>query len=213
MSSRVAGAFRFSIILSSSVALAATAQSPGAHRAGIALTAGIAGLPDALSTQCGSKINGDGAFGPEIGVAALVRPRRWLVVQADTRVATELPDFGCTLVLPSVDTTYAENVARDPLVTSTIRVGLEPATDFGLFRVTAGTGVSWGALRLPVAVFSIGWSTQGRRAQFLIEAEWMKTWVDALEVHHQANFTIPIRVSPTSHTGRIGVEFPLGVGR
>jgi len=203
------------------VLLSVLCAAPGVSRAqprdrnlGIVLTGGVSSLPDGLSSQCGSAVNGGGGGGPEGSAALLLRLRHWITVQLDTRVVMQL-SFGCYLVGVPVDTVYPPTFRRDPLVTSTVRVGVETPSGLPLFRVSAGAGVVWGGQPLPVGVFALGWSTRGPRLRFLIEAERAYTRLRAQEVHHdflysQADVSRPIVLHPGYHTVRSGVELPAG---
>jgi hypothetical protein len=190
------------------------AQQASEAHVSIVIAGGLTALPDALSTQCGSSVNGGGGGGLEGAVALLVRVRRWIVIQADTRMSDALALFGCEAVGVPVDTSYAAGLRHDLFATSTLRAGLETPPGLPLFRMTAGLGVAWGSQSLPLAVMAIGWSTRGQRARFLIEGERAQTRVRAEEVHRswaaqQPGVTRPIVLYPAVHTFRMGVELPL----
>jgi hypothetical protein len=190
------------------------AQTSREANFGIVFTGGIAALPDGLSSQCGSHVNGGGGGGPEGGAALLLRLRRWIVLQMDTRVVKQL-EFGCYLVGVPVDTAYPATFRRDPLATTTARLGIETPAGFPLLRASVGAGVAWGGQPLPLGVLAIAWSTRGPRARFLIEAERAQTRVRAEERHHDftnsaVDLSRSIVLRPVYHTVRIGVELPLG---
>jgi hypothetical protein len=192
-------------------------QASDAH-IGIVIAGGLTALPDALSTQCGSfEEPSGGTGGPEGAAALLIHVRRWFVVQADARVAFNVPLPGCPQIGVLVDTVFARGLRHEPLATSALRAGLETPPGLPLFRVTAGLGVAWGGQPLPLAVMAIGWSTRGQRMRFLIEGERAQTRVRGEEVHHsdgqQPDVTRPIVVYPAIHTFRMGVEWPLRSAR
>lgn len=96
-----------------------------------------------------------------------------------------------------------------------MRLGVELPPGLPLFRVTAGAGVAWGGQPLPLGVLALGWSTRGRGARFLMEAERAYTRMRAQERHRdfansQVNVLRPIVIHPAYHTVRVGLELPLG---
>jgi len=185
----------------------ASAQFVRDARASVVFAGGIAQLPDALSTQCGSKINGGGGPGPEAGGGFLYRPWRWMVILADTRVAAPLAS-GCYLVLPAVDTSYSR--AASTFATSTLRVGVETPRGAPLVRLAIGSGVVWGSPTLPLTVLTAGWSTRGPGKRFFAEIERAQTRLRATEAHNfPPSFTQQIVVHPVVYTVRAGVEIPL----
>ena len=122
------------------------AQEALDRRVGLALSAGVATIPGALGAQCGRN-GGGGGMGVEASGAVVVRPWRWVVAQADARAVPRLVGGDCTLVLYAVDTSYAPSDRRDPLATSTLRVGVETPQGMPLVRATAGIGMVWGSPR------------------------------------------------------------------
>jgi hypothetical protein len=147
---------------------------------------------------------------PHVGI--LVRLRRPWVLQADARLAHPLGG-GCFLVGRSVDTSFEARTSRDPFSTSAIRVGVETPMSMPLVRLTAGIGALWGGPTLPYAVLGVAFATRGPRKRFLIEAERLQTRVHAEEVHHGVSggtlLSWPIRVSPSTYTVRLGMEWAL----
>jgi len=180
-------------------------------RANLVFGGGIARLPDAFSKQCGTTRNGGGvSSGPEVGAGFLFRPLRWIVVLADTRVATELPiPSGCYLTLPGIDTTYTRQ--GSPFATSTLRVGVETPRGAPLVRLTIGSGVVWGGPALPLTVLTAGWSTRGPGKRFFADIERAQTRLHATERHNfpTPGFSQPIVLRPVVHTVRAGFEIPL----
>jgi hypothetical protein len=187
------------------------AQTTANDRMGLAITAGGSALPDALSTQCGSRVNGGGTGGLEISAAAVVRKHRWLVLQADSRAVVQLMG-GCYLVLPAVDTAYSADLVHHPFITSTMRIGLETPPNLPMFRATAGAGIVWGGHALPVQVLAVGAGSRGKRERFLIEVERTQTRVHADEEYHSGpriGERVPIVMYPSWISVRLGVELPL----
>src|SRR5262245_28518121 len=193
-----------------------SAQRPRDARASLVFAGGVAQLPDALSRQCGTAINGAGAdSGPEVGAGFFFRPLRWMVVLADTRMATRFPiPTGCYLVGPPVDTNFSRQVSL--FATSTLRVGVEAPlgeTSLGapLVRLSVGSGFVWGSPLLPLTVLNAGWSTRGEGKRFFAEIERAQTRLRATEVHNfpTPGFTQPIVLHPVVYTVRAGIEIPL----
>jgi hypothetical protein len=189
-----------------------SAQSRHDARASAVVAGGIAQLPDALSSQCGTRINGAGSDAePEIGAGFLFRPLRWMVILADTRLATGFMfPRACLLIAPPVDT----NVSRTgtSFATSTLRVGVEtPLGKTALLRLSGGSGFVWGAPRLPLTVLTAGWSTRGNGKRFFAEMERAQTRLRGTETHNVAtpSFTQPIVLRPVVYTVRVGLEVPL----
>jgi hypothetical protein len=184
-----------------------SAQSPDDARATAALAGGIMHLPDALGTQCGS---GGANAGPEVGAGVLFRPMRWMVILADTRLATRFPSAtGCLLILRPVDTTVSRSVSS--FASSTLRLGVEtPLGKAALLRLAAGTGFVWGAPSLPLTVLTAGWSTRGDGKRFFAEMERAQTRLHANERHNLAtpSFTQPIVLRPVVYAVRAGIEIP-----
>jgi hypothetical protein len=186
------------------------AQGSRDARASVVLAGGIAQLPDAFSKQCGTAGNGAGTDGGLEAGAGLLFRLRWLVVLADSRLATELPiPSGCYLALPAVDTSYSRR--GSPFVTSTVRVGVETPRGAPLVRLAVGSGVVWGGPPLPLAVFTAGWSTRGPGKRFFADFERAQTRLSATEAHNfpAPSFTQPIVLRPVVHTVRAGIEIPL----
>jgi hypothetical protein len=190
-----------------------SAQLSRDARVNLVLAGGIARLPDALSRQCGTAINSAGTdSGPEIGAGFLFRPLRWMVVLADTRMATRFPfPSGCYVIGPPVDTNFSRQVGL--FATSTLRVGVETPLAPGapLVRLTAGSGLVLGAPLLPLTVLTAGLSSGGEGKRFLVEIERAQTRLRATETYNFAtpSFTQPIVLHPVVHTVRAGVEIPL----
>jgi hypothetical protein len=206
------------LILASTFVFGATpslrAQRADARATEVGIAVGGSAMPDAISAQCGSRINGDGAPGGEVGLSVLHRVGGHVALQADTRFTTPLMG-GCYLVLPAVDTSYAESLSRSPLTTSTVRVAAETPPSLPLFRLTAGAGVAWGSPRLPLGVVALAWSTRGEHRRFFVEFERMQTRVHAEERHHlppagQQPFTRGIVLYPVEHTLRLGFSWLRG---
>jgi hypothetical protein len=187
------------------------AQEARDPRVGLALSGGVATVPDALGAQCGRNGGGSGG-GLEASGAVIVRPWRWLVVQGDARTVPALAPSGCTLVRYQIDTSYAGSGRRAPLTTSTLRVGLETPRGLPLLRATAGVGSVWGAPTLPITVLGVAAGTRGRYVRFLVEAERLRTRAQAEEVRTDFGHPErrrPIVVHPVWHAVRLGVEVPL----
>jgi hypothetical protein len=193
------------------------AQATATDRIGVALTAGGSALPDALGTQCGSHVNAGGIGALEISAAALVRRRRWLVLQADTRALGPIPvGTGCAAVLPAVDTAYSAGSPHGAFITSTMRVGVETPPNLPVFRATAGAGVVWGRHPLPVEVLAVGLGSRGERGRFLIEVERAQARVHADTRYNtgaRAGERVPIVMHPSWVSVRLGIELPLATGR
>jgi hypothetical protein len=187
------------------------AQEVRDPRVGLAVSGGVASVPDALGAQCGRNGGGSGG-GVEASGAVVVRPWRWMIVQGDTRVVQQLVPNGCTLVLFALDTSYAASGRREPFTTSTLRAGVETPRGMPLVRATAGIGRVWGSPTLPVTMLGVAAGTRGRRVRFLVEAERLQTRVPAEEVRNdfpQPARRRPIVVRPVWHSVRLGVELPL----
>lgn len=219
------------------VALCAVGQRSSAqqpddpHRWAAALSADVGTLPAAFSTQCGSQIPAYGG-----GLTVLVRPHRWLVVAADTRVSAYPDVFGCSLVLPVpvlvgpneyenwAEKQYASGVGARPLVRSALHVGVETPPGFPLLRATVGGGAIWTGRRIPYGSLAVGGGSRGRGARFYWEVE---TSVVSLRVHEDhTRFRIdsgvptqlpPRTVSYVDHPNwtalHLGIELPLASKR
>jgi hypothetical protein len=193
-------------------AVDAGAQPARDARISLALSGGVASVPDALGEQCGR--NGGGSGGLEASGAVLFRPWRWTVLQADVRSAHRAFPSGCTLVGYPIDTAYAVTGRRMPLNTSTFRAGVETPLGLPLVRATAGIGRVWGSPALPVTMFGVAVGTRGKHVRVVLEAERLRARVKAEEVHNDFTFgavvqRIPIVVHPVWHSARLGVEIPL----
>jgi len=191
-------------------------QQPFHDRPSLATTLGFSSLPDGLSTQCGNRGGPSGAGGGlEFGAALMLRVRRWLVLQGDTRATDDmLEGLGCLQVGAGVDTAYARNLQHHVLATSTLRAGVETPPGWLLVRLTAGGGLVWGSRMVPLGVLAVGTGTRGRGKRFLIEFERLQTRLHATEVHDngepaQPGAQIPIVVHQEWYALRLGVEFPL----
>ena len=187
------------------------AQDARDPRVGLALSGGVATIPGAFGAQCGRN-GGGGGVGVEASGAVVARPWRWVIAQADARAVPRLVGGDCTLVLYSIDTAYAVSDRRNPLATSTLRVGVETPQGMPLVRATAGIGRVWGSPTLPVTIFGIAVGTRGRHVRFVVEAERFRTRVHAEEVlndFQQPGRRRPIAVHPVWHSVRFGVEVPL----
>ena len=196
-------------LLVSSVALLG-AQNSGPAGTEFSIATGLAGLPDAFSTQCGDGAGGDA--GSEIGVAALRHLGHHLAVEADTRLLHSLHFIGgCKAWLLPVMIGYDPSLRRDPLMTSTVRLALEMSAPLATVRVTAGPGVAWGASTLPLGVASFAASTRGTRMRFFAEFERLQARVEASENHTgmggQPPFSRPIVIHPVAHTLRVGLAW------
>jgi hypothetical protein len=195
----------------------AAGQQPRESRPSVAFTAGGSSLPDAIGSQCGGSINGSGGGGgPELAGEVLIRPRRRLAIQLDTRVMGQIQS-GCFLVLPGVDTTYDRRMRHDALVTSTARLGFEATSGPSVIRATAGAGVVWGRVHpLPVAVIGLALRARPGKAGVLLELERMQTRVHAQENRRDAyggpTVTRSIVFYPAWRAIRLGAEFPIGGG-
>ena len=186
------------------------AQEVRDPRVGLALSGGVATIPGALAGQCGQN-GGGGGEGVEASGAIVLRPWRWVVAQVDARAVPRLVGGDCTAMLFRIDTSYAARDRRDPLATSTVRLGVETPQGMPLVRATAGIGLVWGSPALPVTMFGIAVGTRGRRVRFVAEVERLRTRVHAEEVLNdfQPGRRRPIDVYPVWHSVRLGVEVPL----
>ncbi len=185
--------------------------NPRSTEFGVAV--GAAGMPDALSTQCGSRENGDGAAGVEVGASLLRRLGYSIALQVDTRFIAQPLMSGCYAVLPAVDTAYGASLRRDPLATSTIRLAVETPRSMPLFRLSSGYGLAWGEPTLSLHMIALAWSTRGEHKRFFVEFERLQTQVDAEERHNmppagQQAFRRPIVTYPVGHTLRFGLAWP-----
>lgn len=183
-----------------------------APRFGVTTTLGVRGYSDALSTQCGAKVNGSGTIGPDGALGFLMRVRRYIVVQADASIGHPLSS-GCFLVLPNTDTSYDARFSRDPFSTSAVRIGAETPASMPLLRFTAGVGALWGRPTTPYGVLGAAFSTRGRK-RFLMEAERLQLRMHADEVHHAVAggqpYSKSLTLYPASFTIRIGMEWAFG---
>lgn len=198
-------------LLAGMCGVTAGAQEVQVPRVGLVLSGGGVTIPDALGAQCGRN-GGGNAAGLEVSGAVVVRPWRWVVLQADARAAAGLPLTGCNAVLFSFDTSYASIGQREPLATSTFRVGVETPRTLPLLRMTAGIGRVWGSPALPLTVFGLATGTRGRRMRVVLELEQMRARVDAEEVTNDFETVErrrPIVVRPVWYSVRFGVEIPL----
>lgn len=205
----------------------AKARDP--HRWAAGVTLDVGGIPDDFANQCGSGTTP--AYGG--GLSVLVRPRRWLIVAADTRVST-FPDvgFGCSLNLPApvqvgpneyenwAGKEYPKGVPTTPLYQSVLHVGVETPLGSPLFRITVGAGVIWTGRRTPMGTMAIGGGSRGRGARFYWEIETNVCRVDVREEHTRFRFDsttttpLPSRiVSYVEHPRwtllHLGLEVPL----
>jgi hypothetical protein len=181
---------------------------------GIAVTAGLASLPDGLSTNCGSRGEpGGGGGGPEVGAALMRRMGRFLVLQADTRATADVINgLACEQVGALVDTVYAPNLQHHVLATSTLRAGVETPPGSPLLRLSAGVGAVWGSQLLPISTFAVGTGTRGAGRRFFVEFERLQTRLQGTEVHHgsaQPDVRTAIVAHPVWHSLRCGIEWPL----
>ena len=211
----------------------ATGGGEDPHRWAAGVSLDVGSIPDAFATQCGSGTTP--AYGG--GLSVLVRPRRWLIVAADTRVST-FPDvgFGCSLNLPApvqvgpneyenwADKEYPKGVPRTPLYQSVLHVGVETPPGSPLFRATVGGGVIWTGRRTPMGTMAIGGGSRGGGARFYWELETSVCRVDVREEHTRfrfdSNTTTPLPsriVSYVEHPRwtllHLGLERPPWPGR
>jgi hypothetical protein len=202
-------------------ATTARAQAPRSDRArllSLAATGGLGGVPDALASQCGNVRPSNSRVGVNGGVALLVRPGRWLVLQADARVAFSMFD-DCTDLGTPVSYDYADDLERVPVGTAAARIGAETPPGLPLVRATAGVGTVWGGRSLPLAVVGLAAGTRGKGARFLVELDHYWTRVDAVERRFNTDplgaprLTRDVVLRPSWDVVRVGVEVPLVAAR
>lgn len=204
-------------------------RDPHRWAAAIAIDAGS--IPDAFAFQCGSGTT------PSVGggLAALVRPRRWLLAAADTRVST-VPDRLCGRSLPvpqqigpnEYETQgykqYQNGVPPRPLVQSALHVGVETPTRFVRLRATVGGGVIWTGHGTPFGTAAVGIASSDRGIRVYGELETSVCRVQAREEHtrfrRDSNTTTPLPsriVSYAEHPRwtllHLGIEVPLASWR
>jgi hypothetical protein len=203
----------------------------------VAIDAGT--FPDALENRCGN------ASKPSVGagIAAVFRPRSWLVLTGDTR-GNVIPTLGCggDLVPPPMEiapnvyenpfasTVYQRGLPGDPFFRSGLHLGVEVPTPSGLppgeplLRATVGTGLFWATRPVPYTSAAIGISSRNRGNRLYVELETNVTRIRADQSYARMRrdstvFTplparvIPMVLHPRWTTLHVGIEVPIAAAR
>jgi hypothetical protein len=189
------------------------AQNPPDARARVAMTAGLATVPDGIS---GDSCTPRGGIGVELGATYLSASRSWFVMGGSARVVRQLSGGDCVEILRAVDTSYAESLHRDPVVATAARIGLETPSGYPLVRATANAGVVWGSPLFPALGFSVATGTRGRSVRLVVEFERWWTRVRGREITQAFPDGPEVRDVvgyPHASSFRIGAEVPLGRAR
>ncbi len=187
------------------------AQEAKTRRVGLGLTGGFSTVPSPFVSQCPSP--SDNAFGLNFAPSLFLRPWQWIVLQVDGSVT--LPTMGgdCVLLLPLQYIDFDKRDIRDPVLLSTVRIGLETPEHLPLFRATIGTGRVWGTPYRPLTVWGVAAGGRGKGARFLMEWEQYRSRVNAEKVREGMNretSRTPIVARLRWSTLRFGVEVPIG---
>ena len=211
----------------------ATEDPADSHRRALFFSVEGAAVPDPFSTRCGRGKGSGLGWGP--GGALIVRPRPWLVFQADARVVMSTWDvFGCYADLPFVrvdSNTYESRPGADfpsgtpgyPFATTALRIGLETPPGeplLPLLRAMIGGGVAWGTRPAPIGSATFGLGTRGKGKRFYMELELNTTRVNASERRTRTRFdpagpvdlgtsVVPIVIHGRGGALRAGIEMPL----
>lgn len=190
------------------------------------VTVDVGTFPDELSTRCGGSAGA--ALGA--GIAAVYRPRTWMLLQADTRgnaiAIVGCPDVGIPAV--QIGPNLYENegvldpkgIPRRPWLRSGVRVGAQTPWGWPFVRATVGTGLFWSTSLLPYGSAALGVGSRGR-VRFYAEWERDVARIRVTETHARMSFdpftqlaprVESVVVHPRWAAVHIGVEVPIVSG-